>query len=338
MTKPQRIAIASPSLNDTAGGVETFCSILAQVLRNQGHEVRIFAPEPPTSRLLAKFGLSHLEQAFSMRRIFRSWDAQIVISNGSLGFFGSNSWKHIHVFHGTMVAHSMADRPGRSFRDWLIKGVLGGGISEALSGLGATRVAVSQACAREVRRYYLSPIRQVIPNGVQVESQIDQARAGLIFVGRRESRKGYELAVKLALDANEILEVAGPGSDPRTQNLGILKKDELRELYTRSVAMVFPSNYEACSFAILEALSNGCAVVTTAVGWIPELLSAVPEYKLLVGERNDIASFQLALDRVLSGDPATISALQKAVEWTRLNNSLERFSETWTALIAEEAD
>lgn len=314
-----------------------FCSLLAQVLRTQGHEVRVFAPAPATSRALAKVGLSHLQQAFSLRPALREWGAQIVISNGTLGFVGSRPWQHVHVFHGTMVAHSLSDRAGRSFKDWLVKGVLGGGISEALSGFGAIRVAVSEGCAREAQRFYLSSVHYVIPNGVSVEPLSNRPRTGLIFVGRRESRKGYELAVEVALDSSCALQVAGPGADPRTQDLGILEKDELIELYTKSIAMVFPTNYEACSYAILEALSNGCAVVTTAVGWIPQLLAAVPEYKLLIGERNDMSSFRLVLERVLSGDAPTMLALQKATEWTRINNSLDRFSEDWTAVVLKES-
>lgn len=336
MTMQKRIGIVAPSLNKTAGGVEMFCSHLAQVLKDQGHDVRVFAPAPATSRLLAKFGLAHLQQAYSLRRELQNWGAQIVVTNGTLGFLGSNPWKHVQVFHGTMVAHSLSDRWGRSFKDWLIKGVIGGGISETLSGAGATRVAVSESCAREVRRYYSLPVHHVIPNGVAVEALTDEPRAGLIFVGRRESRKGYELAIEVARTANISLQVAGPGTDSRTQNLGVLGKDDLTDLYMRSVAMVFPTNYEACSFAILEALSNGCAVVTTAVGWIPDLLEAVPEYKLLIGDRDDPPSFSRALNRVLSGDAPTMLALQNATDWTRANNSLQRFSEAWSDLVLEQ--
>lgn len=315
-----------------------FCSMLAEVMESSDLEVRIFAPKPANNQILAKFGLSQLQQAFSMRHDLRAWGAQIVISNGTMGFFGlkPNPWKRIHVYHGTMVAHSLADRKGRSFKDWLIKGVFGGGLSEALSGLGATRVAVSKACADELRKFYLTDAQRVIPNGVRLTSPVQAKRGGLIFVGRRESRKGYDLAVELARGVNETLAVAGPGSDPKTLDLGVLKEQELQDLYARSAAMIFPSNYEACSFAILEALANGCAVVTTSVGWMPELLAAVPEYKRLIGERNDISSFREPLERVLSGDTATMSALQRATEWTRRNNSFERFREDWSALVTEQ--
>lgn len=333
-----QIAIVSPSLSQTAGGVEMFCSMLAEVLREKGANVRVFAPTPQKSRILRKFGLSPLQQTLSMRRELRRWGPQIVVSNGTLGFFGRNSWKHIHVFHGTMVAHSLSDRTGHSFKDWLIKGIFGGGLSEALSGLGATRVAVSQACATELKKYYGYRTHHVIPNGVRLNSRVEPNREGLIFVGRRESRKGYEMAVELALAAKQPLSVAGPGNDPRTRNLGVLNESALQELYLKSKAMVFPSNYEACSFAVLEALANGCAVVTTKVGWVPELLSAVPEYERLIGHRNNPASFELPLQRILSGDADTMSALQAAVTWTRENNSFERFSREWCEVISRHTD
>lgn len=333
MSNRAKVAVVSPSLTPTAGGVEMFSSMLAEVMTKAGLEVRIFAPERPTSRILAKLGMSQLQQAFSLRHELQAYGPELVVSNGTLGCFGRNPWKRIHVFHGTMVAHSLADRRGRSFKDWLIKGVIGGGLSEALSGLGAVRVAVSESCALEMRKFYFMSADHVIPNGVRLTGERKAAREGLIFVGRRESRKGYDLAVELATSANETLNVAGPGSDPRTRDLGILNADELRDLYAESLAMIFPTNYEACSFAVLEALSSGCAVITTSVGWMPELLSAVPQYHRLIGEPNDASSFRQPLERVLSADAATMSALRDAVKWTRSNNSFERFGQNWSALV-----
>lgn len=312
-----------------------FCSMLSEVMITSGLEVRIFAPAPPKSRLLAKVGLSHLQQSFSLRRQLRSYSPDLVVSNGALGFFGRNPWHRIHVFHGTMVAHSLADRRGRSFKDWLIKGVISGGLSEAISGLGSVRVAVSESCAAEMRKFYAMRADRVIPNGVRLVDELEVPRQGFIFVGRRESRKGYGVAIEVAEDANVALSVAGPGSDPRTRDLGVLNADQLRDLYGKSQAMIFPSNYEACSFAILEALSSGCPVITTSVGWIPELISAVPEYRRLIGQPNNAASFRLPLQRVLSRDDATMDALRDAVAWTRINNSYERFGQNWLSLVSK---
>lgn len=334
MITRSRVAIVTPQLNSTAGGVEMFSSMLADVMTANGMEVRMFAPVGRPNKILAKFGLSQLQQAFSMRHELRSYKPDLVVSNGTLGFFGRNPWTRIHVFHGTMVAHSIADRAGRSYKDWLIKGVMGGGLSEAVSGFGATRVAVSDSCAHEVRKYYFLKTDLVISNGVHIVAAPEVAREGLIYVGRRESRKGYELAIEVANGANETLSVAGPGTDPRTRDLGVLDADELRALYVKSQVMVFPSNYEACSFAVLEALSNGCAVLTTSVGWIPELLSAVPQYSCFIGKQNDASSFNEPLKRFLKGDAVMLSALQDAVEWTRKNNSYEQFRENWSELVA----
>lgn len=333
MNVRRKVAIVSPQLDPTAGGVEMFSSMLAEVMTRAGLDVRIFVPDRPANRTLAKLGLSQLQQSFSIRGKLRAYSPELVVSNGTLGFFGRNPWKRIHVFHGTMAAHSLADRRGRSFKDWLIKGVIGGGLSEVLSGFGAFRVAVSKSCAKEMRKYYFMNSHRIIPNGVRLLPERKVARVGLIFVGRRESRKGYDLAIELAAGAKATLAVAGPGSDSRTRDLGVLNADELRDLYSESQAMIFPSNYEACSFAVLEALSNGCAVVTTSVGWIPELLSAVPEYRRLIGEPNDAMSFTEPLARVLSGDADTMAALQDAVEWTRNNNSFAQFDRNWSSLV-----
>ncbi len=282
--------------------------------------------------------MSHLEQAFSLRAQLREFSPDLVISNGTLGFFGSTRWPRIHVFHGTMVAHSLADRASRSYRDWLIKGVIGGGLSEILSGLGSFRVAVSKSCAREMRRFYLLKADRVIPNGVHIPEIAKTERRGYIFVGRRESRKGYELAIQVAQAANVTLSVAGPGTDTRTHDLGTLDSQQLRELYATSEAMIFPSNYEACSLAILEALSNGCPVITTSVGWIPELLTEVPNYMLLLGDAKDVATFSRPVQLLSAGDEAVLKAVEDAVAWTRENNSYERFSERWLKVVKEVLD
>lgn len=337
MTGNYRVAVIAPNLDATAGGVETFCTMLKDSLINHGYEARIFAPPSTVTipTILDKLGLSHLVRSHSLRSELEKWKPDTVISSGTLGFFGSSRWKHVHVFHGTMVAHNISDRRGRSFKDWLVKGVLGGGISEILSGYGATRVAVSSSCAREVERFYKLKVHRVIPNGVYLDAfeGPPSSRDGLIFVGRRESRKGYEVALRLAQYAGEALRVAGPGEDARTINHGVLSKAELQKLYRRSTAMIFPSNYEACSFAILESLCAGCAVITTPIGWVTDLLAAVPEYSLLVAERGDERTFEEILQRVLAGDDATQKAVAKAAAWTRTANSFQQFARDWIELL-----
>ena len=130
-----------------------------------------------------------------------------------------------------------------------------GGLAEVLSGLRAYRVAVSDSAAREVRRYYGLRVHQVIENSVPIPEGVHEnpPKEGFLYVGRRESRKGYELAVEVASGLGEQLRVAGPGTDPRTCDLGVLDYQALSQEYRRAAALIFPTKYEACSYVVLEA-------------------------------------------------------------------------------------
>ncbi|MGU3293317.1 glycosyltransferase [Williamsia sp. M5A3_1d] len=333
----RQVVIVTPSVDPRAGGVERFCVDLAAVLGDSGWRIRTVAPRKEEHRWLRRLGLEAVREAVSLRREIRELRPSVLITNGQLGFFPAMGCPRVHVFHGTMVQNSLCTRRGRRFRDWAVASALGGGLAEFLSGLGTARVAVSKSSAREVRRWYRMGLPSVVGNAVPVSHYASPTKppSGLVFAGRRENRKGYETAVEVANLAGKRLKVAGPGSDSRTQDLGVLDRDELLTLLAQSSALLLPSLYEACSYLILESLSVGCPVITTRTGWIEELLEVVPGYALLVVDPNDIAAMVKLLALCESRDSEVVKVVAQARVFVENHNSMSTFAEAWSTLIAD---
>lgn len=56
--------------------------------------------------------------------------------------------------------------------------------------------------------------------------------------------------------------------------LGYVKGEQKEQLFENSDVLVLPSHHEGFPLVILEALSSGCAIISTPVGAIPEVLSS----------------------------------------------------------------
>ena len=328
-----RVTILVPSLDSRRGGVERFGLLLEESLKTSGLYVQRVAASTSTSKWTRRLGLGPLLAARRARAQITLTKPDVVVTNGTLGWIGSGPWRRLHVYHGTMAAHALADREGRRFRDWAYQTLLMGGLAEVLSGLRAYRVAVSDSAAREVRRYYGLRVHQVIENSVPIPEGVHEnpPKEGFLYVGRRESRKGYELAVEVASGLGEQLRVAGPGTDPRTCDLGVLDYQALSQEYRRAAALIFPTKYEACSYVVLEALSHGCPVVTGRVGWIRTLLGSLPEYGALTPAHRDYASYTAAVEVATRGEGKELAG-QASILVARSNN-LTVFTERWTEAV-----
>ena len=102
-------------------------------------------------------------------------------------------------------------------------------------------------------------------------------------------------------------------------------------LYAACDCVVFPTQYEACSYVVLEALASGVPLVTTEVGWtsdLPRAASRVSRPCREVGARR--------VRRVLGrlDDPAVSAAVDAAYDWVREHNSLEAFSASGVDCVA----
>jgi len=335
----KRVAILSAGGDSSKGGVERFTSLLETVLGEAGWQCSVISPTEWPSRTLFRVGAGPLYLARSAARgIPRTRPPDLVISNGTLGAFVKNA-PRIHVYHGTMVAHTLRGDKRLPLRE-RARRVFGQGLAEALAGRGAVRVAVSETAAAEVARYYRLRVHEVIPNGVDTRlfAPRDRAKArerfGLrdetnyaLFVGRAETRKGADLLRPTCERAGWELLIAGAEIEG-SQSLGVLTHEELADAYTAADAVLFPTRYEACSFVILEALACGAPVITTEVGWTRTLLEHVPEYRALI-VRPSVDSLVAGLRAATTVDRSVVAS---AREWVVANNDLETFAERWREL------
>ena len=110
----------------------------------------------------------------------------------------------------------------------------------------------------------------------------------------------------------------------RVEHRGLVSHDELRSLYARAAALVFPSVYEGFGQPLAEAMAAGCPVIAGAHGAIPEVLgdagllvadeptewAAAVEHA--VGPQRE-ALVRAGRDRARAFSPAAAAAAQLAV-------------------------
>jgi glycosyltransferase involved in cell wall biosynthesis len=336
-------AIVSPDPASTTGGVERVCRLLADVLEQDGWRVTLVGPGRGITRWQFRLGAGYLGISHSATQAAVQLRPDLLITNGLLGMPLTRRIPRVHVFHGTMIADTRAEAQALSRREFLRRTVAGG-VSEAVAGLGATVVCVSDSTAREVRRYYRLRTDAVIPNGVDTAVFQPRSRSearqqlGLsptarycLFVGRLQHRKGSELLLPACRAAGFELLIAGARGAQGAHHLGALDPHALARAYSAADCVLFPTRYEACSLVVLEALAAGVPLLTTRVGWMPTLLRAVPEYEALCvrAEHGDIVARLRAL-----GELDTPALATKARAWVAEHNSLERWAERWRVLLA----
>jgi len=150
---------------------------------------------------------------------------------------------------------------------------------------------------------------RVVPNGVDVparagEGERTEARRALgvdgrvaLFVGELDARKDPLTAARAARAAGVELLVAGDGpfaDEVRAEGARVLgRRDDVDRLLLASDVFVLPSRREGISFAVLEAMARGLAMVVSDGPGNPE---AVGDAGIVV-PAGDVEGFAAALRR-----------------------------------------
>ncbi len=336
-----KAVVISPHPGVNMGGVERFCILLEQLLRQDGWETASVGPEIEVPISVGRLGVEPTLSALSASAQARRARPDLVISNGYLG--GPTGTRRIHVLHGTMVRQMIDGGTGR--RRYRVRRALSGVPAELLSAWGATVVSVSASTADEFARIYRRRVDAVIPNGIDTDlfapgNRLEARSAvGLdpegryaLFVGRLEYRKGADLLPQACRRAGYELVVAGPDSPPTAIALGTLAPEQLAAAYRAADCVVFPTRYEACSYVVLEALASGVPLVTTTAGWMAGFVGQCPAYqRLIVSPTADSVTATLQALPSLDLD----QTLRQAREFIVSNNSLAAFGSSWLELTSK---
>lgn len=136
-----------------------------------------------------------------------------------------------------------------------------------------------------------------------------------LFVGGGDPRKNLDI-VPIAIEKAAVdipLVVAGWSGWSRQQaweNVipsGYISDDELAKLYSRALALIFPSSYEGFGLPLLEAMACDCPVVTAKVASLPEVAGNAALY---IENPRDINALSKMLTRLFLDD-----VLVKALRW-----------------------
>jgi glycosyltransferase involved in cell wall biosynthesis len=164
-----------------------------------------------------------------------------------------------------------------------------------------TLVSPSQSLADLMKSHCPDLHITVIPNGYEA-SAFDtnrKRRQAILLCSRLLRRKGFQYVIEAVKDLEldweihiigegpfrQTLEQTAQGSKTKITFHGWLDRDHptFRELYETSSIFVFPSEMENFPTVLLEAMSAGCAIITTTAGGCPEV---VGEAGILVEPKN----------------------------------------------------
>jgi glycosyltransferase involved in cell wall biosynthesis len=167
---------------------------------------------------------------------------------------------------------------------------------------------------------------EIIPYGFDAPPARQQPKQRrILFVSRLFPRKGahHFLDALAGIDRagwDVIVAGDGPELEPlrvQAQRLGLtvdfrgfLKGPPLEELYATSAIFVLPSLQDNFPVVLLEALSHGCAIITTGISGMPEVVGDAG----LLTLPGDVAALRDAIVRLMADDTlrATLSEQARA--------------------------
>ena len=166
----------------------------------------------------------------------------------------------------------------------------------------------------------------IIPNGIDVNKFIPKEKEKYIFSsGRLLARKGFQYLIQAVSDKDIGYEIHIAGDGPMMTELKKIAEksktkivfhgwldnngQEYKDLLEQAAIYVLASEKENASIALLEAMSAGCAVITTNVSGCPETIGSAG---LLINSR-DANDLKIKLN-IIVNDINKLIELQKKAE------------------------
>ena len=349
--------------SDGPGGAERMVLQLAEELRRRGHEVVPVGPargcgwlagefrdrgfRPETFQLRFPFDplcLAGLVSALRARRVTAVHSHEFTMAVYGAAASRLLGVPHVATMHGGI---GFSDRWRRrvAFR-WACR------TSRAV-------VAVSRASAAEMEaRLGLSPgTFQVIPNGIRPEHasgadfrgelSLPGATLLILAVGNLYPVKGHAVLLRALSSCGIAAHLAIAGRGEELESLAALAKElglggrlhllgyraDIADLLAAADVFAMPSLSEGLPLALLEAMFAGKAIVASAVGGIPEVITDRVE-GLLVPPA-DIGALSGAMTELL-GDPELRTRLgQAAATLARSRYSIETMAASYLSLFGQ---
>lgn len=181
-----------------------------------------------------------------------------------------------------------------------------------LSPIAAPDAVPLQVDRRELRRRLADELglRTDAPWLLNVGRLVPQKNHDLLLAAAQRWRGLHPSPEVLVVGVGAAAVVARIRREVRDQELNVHllgARDDVRELFAACDVFVLTSRWEAPAISVQEAMRAGLAVVSTAVGGIPEL---VADTGVLV-EPDDVEAFALAIVRLLA-DPDRAAELAAA--------------------------
>ncbi len=222
-------------------------------------------------------------------------------------------------------------------------------------------LALSDSWKRELEaRFHIDTCR-VLNNGVDTAqfrsaaADVSKHRNSFLMLGRLGERKGaYDLvdALELALRRNPDLTVcmAGDGDVEQIRSLaaqkglqrqirvpGWIGREEKLDCLKQAAVLILPSYHEGLPVSILEGMAAGKAIISTAVGGIPEVITEENGILVEPGDTDALAEAMLRC----SSDVKMLEAmsqnnLEKAEQTFSIRRMHERLAEYYRQVMNHE--
>lgn len=238
---------------------------------------------------------------FFLNKLFKKLESKfdLVHVHGTLMPVVHTSLPVIFTSHGTRKK-DIDNMPVKSFHFFVVVKLLSKqlfNIEKKIIENADTITAVSQSCAKEIKKYHkITKEICVVNNGVDtnffIPAKNKKKEDYILYTGRLETRKGLidfiESAKYVCREHADIKFIlAGKGTiknylERRINDLGLKKnfyfagfvdRSRLREYYQNAAIYVLPSYYEGLPTSLLEAMSCGIPSIATDVEGSSELIT-----------------------------------------------------------------
>ncbi|MDD2485334.1 MAG: glycosyltransferase family 4 protein [bacterium] len=355
-----KILIINLCSADYPGGVERVLASIETLLSQAGYKVDWLVEEALSPRqifFLAILSWLRLKEfainIIFARKLSRGEEYAAIITNG---FYGMHIKRKccIHIYHGTVAGYRRAVASHLSFFSHLRLQSME--MLERFSGRGKTVVAVSEYCAKELKRYYGLSTSHIIENAVDTsfftpvfdeERKMNRQRIFesdapvIIFVGRVEYAKGADILneiIYLSQKKYNFLICAGEMEETyrirNTSNviymLG-LNPAAMKTAYRSADVFLLPSRYEGYGLAVAEALSSGIPVVGSKVGLMSDIHkrdSVIGHY--ILDTDADASEYLQLIDEAVA-DRERLSILSR--EYILQVHDPELYSKRWQQIV-----